>query len=74
MIDESCIGCFFLSRGNNGGKGVFARMCDYILITDHCRPCKSGKGCNVRIPYEGTMSIRDKRRIYLKKEKEKCLS
>lgn len=64
MVDESCIGCFFLSRGNNGGKGVFSRMCDYLLITDHARPCKSGEGCTERIPMTGTMTINEKRRAY----------
>ena len=44
MCDEYCTGCFYLTKNSNLGY-----VCDYMLITDHRRPCNSGKECTVRM-------------------------
>lgn len=46
LVDSSCRGCVYRGQVLHDKKG--AGCCDYILHTEHRRPCPAGSGCTER--------------------------
>ena len=48
VCDKYCNGCVFYS-----GSSLTFKVCEYMLMTDHRRPCPAGKGCTVKTKRNG---------------------
>lgn len=46
MVTKYCDNCVY--KGKVAGKPC----CDYMIRTDHRRPCPAGDGCTVKVPRE----------------------